>query len=33
VPEAVKAHYERAIAAGHGTHKWTALYEVIKSRG
>jgi 3-hydroxyisobutyrate dehydrogenase-like beta-hydroxyacid dehydrogenase len=31
MPEAVKAHYERAIAAGHGTHNWTALYEVIKS--
>jgi 3-hydroxyisobutyrate dehydrogenase-like beta-hydroxyacid dehydrogenase len=30
--EAVKSHYERAIAAGHGTHNWTALYEVIKSR-
>jgi 3-hydroxyisobutyrate dehydrogenase-like beta-hydroxyacid dehydrogenase len=30
--EAVKSQYERAIAAGHGTHNWTALYEVIKSR-
>jgi 3-hydroxyisobutyrate dehydrogenase-like beta-hydroxyacid dehydrogenase len=32
MPEAVKSHYDRAIAAGHGTHNWTALYEVIKSR-
>jgi 3-hydroxyisobutyrate dehydrogenase-like beta-hydroxyacid dehydrogenase len=31
MPEAVKSHYDRAIAAGHGTHNWTALYEVIKS--
>jgi 3-hydroxyisobutyrate dehydrogenase-like beta-hydroxyacid dehydrogenase len=30
--EAVQSHYERAIAAGHGTHNWTALYEIIKSR-
>jgi len=30
--EAVKSHYERAIAAGHGTHNWTALYEVINAR-
>jgi 3-hydroxyisobutyrate dehydrogenase-like beta-hydroxyacid dehydrogenase len=30
--EAVKSHYERAIAAGHGAHNWTALYEVIKSQ-
>jgi 3-hydroxyisobutyrate dehydrogenase-like beta-hydroxyacid dehydrogenase len=32
MPEAVKSHYDRAIAAGHGTDNWTALYEVIKSR-
>ncbi|XYI02119.1 NAD(P)-dependent oxidoreductase [Sorangium sp. So ce1128] len=32
VPRAVKSHYDRAIAAGHGTDNWTALYEVIKSR-
>jgi 3-hydroxyisobutyrate dehydrogenase-like beta-hydroxyacid dehydrogenase len=32
MPEALKSHYDRAIAAGHGTHNWTALYEVIKSR-
>ncbi|MGK3966629.1 NAD(P)-dependent oxidoreductase [Sorangium sp. So ce118] len=32
VPKAVKSHYDRAIAAGHGTDNWTALYEVIKSR-
>jgi 3-hydroxyisobutyrate dehydrogenase-like beta-hydroxyacid dehydrogenase len=31
MPEAVKSHYDRAIAAGHGTQNWTALYEVIKS--
>lgn len=30
--EAVRSQYERAIAAGHGTHNWTALYEVLKSR-
>ncbi|WP_437936051.1 NAD(P)-dependent oxidoreductase [Sorangium sp. So ce341] len=32
VPKAVKSHYDRTIAAGHGTDNWTALYEVIKSR-
>jgi 3-hydroxyisobutyrate dehydrogenase-like beta-hydroxyacid dehydrogenase len=32
MPEALKSHYDRAIAAGHGNHNWTALYEVIKSR-
>lgn len=30
LPAAVKAHYDRAIAAGHATDNWTALYEVIK---
>ncbi|MET7400121.1 NAD(P)-binding domain-containing protein [Dactylosporangium sp. NPDC005572] len=30
LPEAVKSHYDRAIAAGHATRNWTALYEVIK---
>ncbi|RKR87596.1 3-hydroxyisobutyrate dehydrogenase-like beta-hydroxyacid dehydrogenase [Micromonospora pisi] len=32
LPRAVKSHYERAVAAGHGTSNWTALYEVIKAR-
>jgi 3-hydroxyisobutyrate dehydrogenase-like beta-hydroxyacid dehydrogenase len=30
LPQAVKTQYDRAIAAGHGTDDWTALYEVIK---
>jgi 3-hydroxyisobutyrate dehydrogenase-like beta-hydroxyacid dehydrogenase len=30
LPQAIKSHYDRAIAAGHGTDNWTALYEVIK---
>jgi len=29
LPRAVKSHYDRAIAAGHGTENWTALYEVV----
>ncbi|MFC0504853.1 NAD(P)-dependent oxidoreductase [Micromonospora costi] len=33
LPEAVKSHYDRAIAAGYGTRNWTALYEVIRARG
>jgi 3-hydroxyisobutyrate dehydrogenase-like beta-hydroxyacid dehydrogenase len=32
LPRAVKAHYDRAIADGHGTDNWTALYEVIKAQ-
>ncbi|MFF5051678.1 NAD(P)-dependent oxidoreductase [Micromonospora sp. NPDC000663] len=31
LPAAVKSHYDRAIAAGHGTRGWTALYDVIKA--
>ena len=31
LPRAVKSHYDRAIAAGHGGDDWTSLYEVIKS--
>jgi 3-hydroxyisobutyrate dehydrogenase-like beta-hydroxyacid dehydrogenase len=31
LPRAVRSHYERAIAAGHGRRNWTALYEVIKA--
>lgn len=31
LPAAVKSHYDRAVAAGHGTDNWTALYEVIKA--
>ncbi len=30
LPRAVKSHYDRAIAAGHGRDGWTSLYEVIK---
>ncbi|WP_410601204.1 NAD(P)-dependent oxidoreductase [Amycolatopsis sp. lyj-90] len=30
LPEAVKSHYDRAIAAGHGRSSWTSLFEVIK---
>jgi 3-hydroxyisobutyrate dehydrogenase-like beta-hydroxyacid dehydrogenase len=33
LPKAVRSHYDQAIAAGHGTKNWTALYEVIKARG
>nr|WP_216205310.1 NAD(P)-binding domain-containing protein [Amycolatopsis aidingensis] len=31
LPAAVKAHYDRAIAAGHGRSGWTSLYEVIRT--
>lgn len=30
LPEAIKSHYDRAIAAGHGRSAWTSLIEVIK---
>ncbi|GIF69489.1 6-phosphogluconate dehydrogenase [Asanoa ishikariensis] len=30
LPNAVRSHYDRAIAAGLGSRNWTALYEVIK---
>jgi 3-hydroxyisobutyrate dehydrogenase-like beta-hydroxyacid dehydrogenase len=30
LPRAIKSHYDRTIAAGHGTDNWTALFEVIK---
>ncbi|WET76399.1 NAD(P)-binding domain-containing protein [Amycolatopsis sp. QT-25] len=30
LPEAIKSHYDRAIAAGHGRSSWTSLYEIIK---
>ena len=30
LPRAVKAHYDRAIAAGHGRDNWTSLFETIK---
>jgi 3-hydroxyisobutyrate dehydrogenase-like beta-hydroxyacid dehydrogenase len=33
LPKAVKSHYDKAIAAGHGTSNWTALYEVVKASG
>lgn len=29
LPRAVKSHYDRAIAAGHGRDSWTSLFEVI----
>ncbi len=32
LPAAVKSHYDRAIAAGHATSNWTALFEVISVR-
>ncbi len=30
LPRAIRSQYDRAIAAGHGTDNWTALYEVIR---
>jgi hypothetical protein len=30
LPSAVSAHYERAIAMGHGNASWTSLFEGIK---
>jgi 3-hydroxyisobutyrate dehydrogenase-like beta-hydroxyacid dehydrogenase len=33
LPSAVSAHYERAIAMGHGHDSWTSLFEGIKSGG
>jgi 3-hydroxyisobutyrate dehydrogenase-like beta-hydroxyacid dehydrogenase len=33
LPEAVRAHYDQAIAAGRGTENWTVLYEMIKTAG
>lgn len=33
LPKAVRSHYGRAVAAGHGSSNWTALYEVIRARG
>ncbi|MDG4832546.1 NAD(P)-binding domain-containing protein [Solwaraspora sp. WMMD1047] len=32
LPNAVKSHYDRAIAAGLGGRNWTALYEVVKAQ-
>ncbi len=32
LPNAIKSHYDRAAAAGHGRDNWTSLYEVIKKR-
>ncbi|WP_116109523.1 NAD(P)-dependent oxidoreductase [Amycolatopsis ruanii] len=32
LPEAVKSHYDRAIAAGHGRDNWTSLWEVVAKR-
>jgi 3-hydroxyisobutyrate dehydrogenase-like beta-hydroxyacid dehydrogenase len=30
LPRAIKSHYDRAIATGHGSDNWTAVYEVIR---
>ena len=30
LPRAIRSHYQRAIAAGHGTDDWTSLFEVIR---
>lgn len=32
LPRAVRSHYDRAIAAGHGRDSWTSLFEVIKAK-
>jgi 3-hydroxyisobutyrate dehydrogenase-like beta-hydroxyacid dehydrogenase len=32
LPRAIRSQYDRAIATGHQTHNWTALYEVIKTQ-
>jgi 3-hydroxyisobutyrate dehydrogenase-like beta-hydroxyacid dehydrogenase len=32
LPAAVKAHYDRAIAAGHGADSWSSLFESIRGR-
>lgn len=31
LPAAVRSHYERAVAAGHGKDNWTSLFEVIRA--
>jgi len=31
LPLAVRSHYERAIAAGHGRDNWTSLFEVVRA--
>jgi 3-hydroxyisobutyrate dehydrogenase-like beta-hydroxyacid dehydrogenase len=31
LPRAVRSHYERAVAAGHGRDNWTSLFEVIRA--
>jgi 3-hydroxyisobutyrate dehydrogenase-like beta-hydroxyacid dehydrogenase len=33
LPRAVRSHYERALAAGHGKDNWTSLIEVMRHRG
>lgn len=33
LPEAIRSHYDRAIAAGHGNDNWTSLWEVVRARG
>lgn len=30
LPRAIKSHYDRAVAAGHGNDNWTSLFEVIR---
>lgn len=32
LPQAIRSHYRRAIAAGHGSDNWTSLFEVIAAR-
>ncbi|WP_020660865.1 NAD(P)-dependent oxidoreductase [Amycolatopsis benzoatilytica] len=32
LPAAVKAHYDRVIAAGHGQESWTSLIEVLRGQ-
>lgn len=31
LPMAIKSHYDRAIAAGHGKDNWTSLFEIMKN--
>lgn len=33
LPMAIKSHYDRAIAAGHGKDNWSSLIEIMKNRG
>lgn len=33
LPLAIRSHYERAVAAGHGADNWTTLWEVVRRPG